>query len=95
MTNKVKRSFQGKDSYSLRDGRERSIEPAERFKRSHEAKDSHSYNDGRERMEAVNRARSSHDTRDLNPYDEEMDGRSRKQPEREHDNEGRKYKRDL
>ena len=39
--------------------------------------------------------RSSHDTRDLNPYDEEMDGKSRKQPEREHDNEGRKYKRDL
>ena len=46
-------------------------------------------------MEAVNRARSSRDTRDLNPYDEEMDGRSRKQLEHEHDNEGRKDKRDL
>ena len=64
-------------------------------KRSLEGKDSHSYKDGRERLEAVNRARSSRDTRDLNPYDEEMDGRSRKQPKHEHDNEGRKDKRDL
>ena len=39
--------------------------------------------------------RSSHDPKDLNPYDEEMDGKSRKQPEHEHDNEGRKDKRDL
>ena len=38
---------------------------------------------------------SSRDTRDLNPYDEEMDGTSRKQQEREHDNEGRKDKRDI
>ena len=64
-------------------------------KQSLEGKDSHSYKDGKEILEAVNRARSSRDTRDLNPYDEEMDGRSRKRWEREHDNEGRKYKRDL
>ena len=63
----VKRSFEGKESYSLRDGKERSIEPVERSKRSHEAKDSHSY----------------------------KDGRSRKRREQEHDNEGRKDKRDL
>ena len=74
----MKRSFEGKESYSLRDGRERSIEPAERSKRSHEAKDSHTYKDGREQLEAVNRDRSSRDTRDLNPYDKEMDGRSHK-----------------
>ena len=60
-----------------------------------EVKESYSLKDGREILEDDNRARSSHDTRNLNPYDEEMDGRSRKQPEREHDNEGRKYKRDL
>ena len=65
------------------------------MKQSLEGKDSHSYNDGRERLEAINRNRSSHDTRDLNPYDEEMDCRSRKQREREHDNKGRKGKRDL
>ena len=61
---------------------------------SFEAKYSHSYKDGREILEVVNRARSSRDTRNLNPYDEEMDGRSRKRREREHDNEGRKDKRD-
>ena len=64
-------------------------------KQSLEGKDSYSLKDGRERLEADNRARISRDTRDLNPYDEEMDGRYRKQPEREHDNEGRKDKRDL
>ena len=64
-------------------------------KRSLEGKESYSLKDVREILEVDNRARSSRDTRDLNPYDEEMDGRSRKQPEREHDNEGRKYKRDI
>ena len=59
-------------------------------KRSLEGKESYSLKDGRERLEADNRARSSRDTKNLNPYDEEMDGRFRK-----HDNEGRKYKRDL
>ena len=60
-----------------------------------EGKESNLLKDGRERLEAVNRAKSSRDTRDLNPYDEEMDGRSWKRCEREHDNEGRKDKRDL
>lgn len=93
---KAKRSHEGKDSHPLRDSRERSIDAVDRAKRRiHEGKDSHLYRDSSERsMEAVNRARSSHDTRDLNPYDEEMDGRSRKRREREHDNEGRKDKRD-
>ena len=75
MVIQVKGSFEGKESYSLRDGRERSIEPVQISKRSHEAKDSHTYKDGRERLEAINRARSYCDTKDLNPYDEEMDGR--------------------
>ena len=40
--------------------------------------------------------RSSRDTRDLNPYGrKQMDGRSCKRREREHDNKGRKGKRDL
>ena len=43
-----------------------------------EGKESYSLKDGREILEAVNRARSSCDTRDLNPYDEQMDGRSYK-----------------
>ena len=60
-----------------------------------EGKESYLLKDGRERLEADNRARSSRDTRNLNPYDEEMDGRSRKKPENEHDNEGRKDKRDI
>ena len=47
-------------------------------KRSLEGKESYSLKDGREILEADNRARSSRDTRNLNPYDEEMDGRSRK-----------------
>ena len=64
-------------------------------KRSLEGKESYSLKYGRERLEDDNRARSSLDTRNLNPYDEEMDGRSRKHPEHEHDNEGRKDKRDL
>ena len=64
-------------------------------KRSLEGKESYLLKDGREILEVDNRARSSRDTRDLNPYDEEMDGRSRKRREREHENEGRKDKRDL
>ena len=61
-------------------------------KRSLEGKDSYSLKDDRERLEADNRARSSHDTRNLNPYDEEMDGRSCKRREKKHDKEGRKDK---
>lgn len=92
---KVKRSHEGKDSHSLKDSRERPVDAVDRANRSHEGKDSHFYRDSSERsMEVVNRARSSRETRDLNPYDEEMDSRSRKRREREHDSEGRKDKSD-
>ena len=48
------------------------------MKWSLEGKESYSLKDGRERLEVDNRTRSSRDTRNLNPYDEEMDGGSRK-----------------
>lgn len=73
-TNKVKRSFESKESYSLRDVRERSIESLERTKRSHEVKDSHSYKDGRERLEDSERAKRSHEGKDSHSY---KDGRER------------------
>ena len=47
-------------------------------KQSLEGKESYSLKDGREILEADNRARISRTTRNLNPYDEEMDGESRK-----------------
>ena len=71
VTSKVKQSFEIKESYSLRDVRERSIESLERAKRSHEGNDSHSYKDGRERLdsrersiEAVDKAKRHHEGND-------------------------------
>ena len=71
MTSKVKWTFERKESYSLRNVRERSIKSLERAKRSHEGNDSHSYKDGRERLdsrersiEAVNKAKRHHEGKD-------------------------------
>ena len=65
--------LEGKESYSLRRSRERSIDVFDQAKMSHEGKDSHIYRDSSKRsMETVNKARSSRKTRDLNHYDEEI-----------------------
>ena len=65
--------LEGKESYSLKNSRERSIDVFDRAKMSHEGKDSHIYRDSSERsMETINKARSAHETRDLNHYDKEI-----------------------
>ena len=55
-TSKVKRSFESKEPYSLRDVREISIDSLEWANRSHEGNDSHSYKDGRERLDSRERS---------------------------------------